>query len=240
MTDIPKVFTSEYYDRRYFAACPGEGKKFRRPNGTIEEWSYYNPTGYWEGCWPVAEAWKEIFNPKNLLDVGCGRGCFVKAARDYGIEAYGFDFSKFAVENPMPGCKKEWLILHDATKPWPWDDESFDMVVALDFWEHIYIDDIEFVYSEMYRVCRKWMFFEIAIVDGYERGYILKKGEPVPIELEANAVSGHVTVQPREFWEDFFESRDVFIRRDLEQYFRALVPKDYLKNWKCIIVLEKW
>ena len=192
------------------------------------------------GCWRVAKAWKEIFNPKNLLDVGCGRGCFIKAARDYGIEAYGFDFSKFAIENPMPGCKKEWLILHDATKPWPWDDESFDMVVALDFWEHIYIDDIEFVYSEMYRVCRKWMFFEIAIVNGYERGYILKKGEPVPIELEANAVSGHVTVQPREFWEEFFESKDVFIRRDLEQYFRALVPGEYLRNWRCIIVLEKW
>ena len=84
------------------------------------------------------------------------------------------------------------------------------------------------------------MFFEIAVVDGYERGYILKKGEPVPIELEANAVSGHVTVQPREFWEEFFESKDVFIRRDLEQYFRALVPEEYLRNWRCIIVLEKW
>jgi len=242
-SDIPKVFTADYYDYYYFA--DPKGKKFRRPNGSIDYWGYRNPQGFWEGCWPVAKAWKTIFNPRNLLDVGCGRACFVKAARDYGIEAYGFDFSKFAIENPMPGVKKEWLKLHDATKPWPYKDKSFDLIVMLDFWEHIYIDDIPKVIKEMYRVGRKWFFFEIATVGGgsgpgiHEKGYILRKGEPIPIELEANVVAGHVTVQPRSFWEDMFnEYGDVLIRRDLEEYFRALVPKEYLVNWHCIVVLE--
>jgi len=75
-----------------------------------------------------------------------------------------------------------------------------------DFFEHIYIDDLDKVIDEMYRVARKWVFLQIAVVGGgsgyatHEKGYILRKGEPIPPELEGNAVAGHVTVQPREFW----------------------------------------
>ena len=244
-SDIPKIFTADYYDEEYFVGSKG-GKRFRRPNGSIDRWSYYNPHGEWTGAKYVVEAWKKIFNPRNMLDACCGRGTFIAYARDVGIEAYGFDFSKFAVENPYPRCRKEWLKLHDATKPWPYKDNSFDLVTMLDAWEHLYVEDLDFVWSECHRVGRKWFFFEIATVGGgsgpgiHEKGYIIHKGEPIPLELEPNAVAGHVTVQPRSFWEDLFNKYDdVLIRRDLEEYFRALVPKEVIRNWHTIIILEK-
>jgi len=245
MSDIPEEFSASYYDRKYFA--DKKGKKFRRPNGSIDYWGYRNPSGLWEGCKPVAKAWKTMFNPKNMLDVGAGRGAFIVAAREVGIEACGFDFSEWAVSNPCPRCQKEWLILHDATKPWPYKDKSFDLVVALDFYEHLYLDDIPFVVDEMYRVAKKWIFLQIAVVGGgsgyaiHEKGYILRRGEPVPRELEGNLVAGHVTVCPSEWWLDKLDREGVIARRDIVEWFYVLTPEEVTVNWRknLVLVLEK-
>lgn len=156
-----KEFTQEYYDEKYFADLVG--KSFRRPNGTIEHWGYRNSQGEFSGAKEIADAWKTMFNPKNLLDVGCGRGTFLTYARDVGIEAEGFDFSEWAIKNRYDRCKPEWLRVHDATKPWPYTDKSFELVVALDFWEHIYQEDLQLVMEEMFRVAEKWVFLQIAV-----------------------------------------------------------------------------
>jgi len=245
-SDIPKTFTAEYYDYYYFA--DDKGKKFRKANGSIGYWGYRNKLGWWEGCKPIAKAWKIMFEPQKMLDVGCGRGPFVLAARQLGIEAYGFDFSPWAVgEGRVEGCKPEWLRLHDATKPWPYRDREFDLVVALDFYEHIYVDDLDFVIDEMYRVACKWVFLQIAVAGTgglqgrSENGYILRKGEPVPVELEGCAVAGHVTVMPEEWWYERLDREEWIPRRDMVQWFISLVPKEVLANWlkNAIIVMER-
>jgi hypothetical protein len=242
MSDIPNVFDASWYDEEYFVGSKG-GKKFKRPNGTVAQWSYYNPEAEWLGCKPIVKAWKTIFNPKNALDAFCGRGTFVAYMRDIGIEAYGFDFSEFAINNPYPKCKREWLKLHDGTKRWPYNDKEFDLVVMLDAYEHIYIDDLDFVISEMYRVAKKWVFLQIAVVGGgsgsgrHEKGYILRKGEPIPPELEGNAVAGHVLVADKNFWEEKLSRDNVIFRRDLVEWFYALTPADVTANWRKNLVL---
>jgi SAM-dependent methyltransferase len=243
LSDIPEKFTAEYYDEEYFKGSKG-GKKFRLPNGTVATWSYYNIHGWWEGAVPVARAWKKLFNPKKVLDIGCGRGAFVLACRNEGMEAYGFDFSEYAINNLCPGCKREWFRVWDATEtPWLYPDKSFDLVVALDFFEHIYIDDIPKIVDEMYRVASKWVFLQIAVVGGgsgysiHKKGYILKKGEPVPLELEADACAGHVTVQPPSFWYEMLSRRNVTFRQDLVEEFKNLVPQEVIKNWLSNLIL---
>jgi hypothetical protein len=91
----------------------------------------------------------------------------------------------------------------------------------------------------------------IANVGGYsgvnleknEYGYIIKKGEPIPIELVAMAAAGHCTVCTREWWEEklinFDNNINWHIRRDLIEQFRKLVPTDVLENGSTIIILEK-
>jgi hypothetical protein len=241
LSDIPRVFTSEYYDSKYFADV--KGKAFRRANGSTEYWGYRNPQGEFLGARDIARAWKTMFNPRNALDAFCGRGTFVAYMRDFGIEAYGFDFSEFAISNHYPRCKGEWLKLYDGTKRWPYGDKEFDLVVMLDAYEHLYLDDIPFVVNEMYRVARKWIFLQIAIVGGgsgyarHEKGYILKKGEPIPVELEANTVAGHCTVADKGFWEEKLSRDNVIFRRDLVQWFCSLVDPRIISNWLANLIL---
>lgn len=235
-----KEFTQEYYDNGYFA--DPQGKSFDRGAGTIEHWGYKNPEGEFLGAKDIAEAWKTIFNPRNMLDVGCGRGVFLAYARDAGIEAEGFDYSQWAVNNPYPRCKKEWLKVYDATHRWPYTDQRFDLVTALDFYEHIYYEpDLPFVISEMYRVTKKWIFLQIATVDGKkEKGYILKKGEPIPWQ-DGRTWAGHVTVMTEEFWYEQFEDDEWMPRRDMVNWFCSLVDKNIIRNWllNTMIVLER-
>ena len=256
-TDIPKTFDQKYYDNRYFSDL--QGKKFRSVDGNEKRWGYKNPTGEWLGCGPIIKAWKDIFNLGKcktdsglckVLDVGCGRGQFVTYLRDIGIEAWGFDFSEWAVENRYPRCEKGWTIVHDATQRWPYGDRAFDLVIALDFFEHVYLEDIDFILEDIYRVSKKWIFLQIATCgSGGLQGdgsYIIKKGDSVPVELEGMAVAGHVTMQNKQFWIDKLnnnmENDNKFrFRNDIVQEFIRIVPHDVIANWllNTIIVLER-
>jgi len=247
--DVPRreeslrEFTSEWYDEKYFS--DPEGKRFVMEDGSVRYWGYRNPTGWWEGCVPIARAWKAIFNPRTLLDVGCGRAQFVLACRKAGMEAYGFDYSEWALtEGLVEGCDRGWVRLHDATKPWPYEDGSMDVVVCLDTLEHIYEEDLEKVIGEMYRVSSRWIFLEIATVDGVrERGFILHRGEPIPLETDPRTWAGHVTVCTEAWWYDRLEEHDRLgewmPRRDLVNWFRALVDEEIIRNWVTIIVMER-
>ena len=240
-SDIPKTFTGKYYDKDYFQTP--EGKKYHGSDGELHGWSYNNETGDWDGAYHITKAWKKVFDCDNLIDVGAGRGTFIAYAQQHEIDAIGFDYSPWAVgEGRFAKCEKEWLVEHDATKVWPYVDNCVDLVVALDFFEHIYEEDLPQVISEMFRVAKKYMFLEIAIVDGdKEKGYVLKKDEPVPAGLEGMAVAGHVTVRTEKWWMDRFEHDDWIRRRDMENHFISLCPTGVLANWiqNSIIILER-
>jgi len=241
-----REFTSKWYDEKYFS--DPKGKRFVMADGSVRYWGYRNPSGWWDGCIPIVKAWREMFNPRNMLDVGCGRAQFVLAARMEGIEAYGFDFSEWAITKGLvKGCKREWVKLWDATKaPWPYGDREFDLVIILDTLEHIYEEDLDTVLSEMYRVANKWIFLQIATVDGVrEKGFILKRGEPIPLDKDPRTWAGHVTVQPPSFWYDRLEEADEngewVPRRDMVNLFISLVDESIISNWlqNLIVVLER-
>jgi len=235
---MPTLFTSAYYDENYFAKP--KGKKYRRNNGLLDGWSYNNPTGEYLGCKDIAKAWKTIFNPVKMLDAFCGRGTFLAYTRDLGIEAVGFDFSEYAVKNPYPRCKSEWLIQHDATQPWPYPNESFDFVTVLDAFEHLYMEDIPFVIKEMHRVASKYIFIQTAILGNNDKEYVIEKNQPVPLEVEKYVAAGHLTLLSETKWEELLEDPNWMRRRDLEAWFKALVP-EAIKNWiqNSIIIQER-
>lgn len=247
MSRIPESFDGSYYNKDYFQTP--KGKKFKKADGTIDAWSYANPTGESSGCGQIVEAWKKMFQPKTMLDIGCGRGTLVAYARHAGIEAYGFDFSEWGLsdEGRYARCKREWVKVHNATNPFPYASNSFDLVTALDLLEHIYLPELPAVIDEIYRVSKKWVFLQTAVAGSGglqgrdEEGYILEKGKPVPLEFEGCAVAGHVTLRKEAWWYEKLERDDWMPRKDMVQYFIGLVDSGIIHNWllNSMIVMER-
>lgn len=71
-----------------------------------------------------------------VLDYGCARGYVVRAFRELGYQAYGFDTSRWAVENADPTIKS--FVFDSTEKVFPnYPEPSYDWIIAKDVLEHI-------------------------------------------------------------------------------------------------------
>jgi SAM-dependent methyltransferase len=86
---------------------------------------------------------------RRLLDVGCGTGAMLRDLERYGL-ATGIEAEDAAVRL----CRERGLtaVLRAEAPPLPFEDESFDLVTALDVLEHV-DDDVE-VMREIERTLR--------------------------------------------------------------------------------------
>ena len=87
-------------------------------------------------------------NSTNILDTGCGTGLNLNYLKDYGT-VIGLDFSKDAFKFCKMHKHKN-LVQADAEKL-PFNDDTFDLITALDLLEHL--DDNKAL-KEFYRVLR--------------------------------------------------------------------------------------
>lgn len=83
---------------------------------------------YLLGCFNIKSGSK-------LLELGCGRGEFLKLFQDSGIDAYGIDISDFCSKN-MPELKVKCMDILKDDIPYP--DNFFDVVYHKSFLEHFY------------------------------------------------------------------------------------------------------
>lgn len=128
-----------------------------------EDTRYTNVTGYFEEVMTVTDEGRRQFGDKlardaerllgrqgRFLDVGCGRGEVVWAARERGWDAEGCDLSedfvRYALE--VNGVKAHAATLEQISYP----DASFDVVTMVEVIEHLY-DPAETV-KELSRVIR--------------------------------------------------------------------------------------
>lgn len=89
----------------------------------------------------------EIQNPK-ILDVGCGTGANLEMLAQFG-ESEGVDVS----DDALDFCKAKGLKVHKGlAEKLPFEDESFDVVTALDVVEHL--DDDVSGLKEIHRVLK--------------------------------------------------------------------------------------
>ena len=110
-----------------------------------------------EGRWrSVAEALiaeYRLTNNSKILDVGCGKGFLLCEIKNIfpDIDIIGFDISKHALENAHPDIKP-YLVLQRAENPYPFDDNSFDLVVSLTTLHNLRLPDLEKSLKEIDRV----------------------------------------------------------------------------------------
>lgn len=85
----------------------------------------------------------------DVLDVGCGTGLILEALRRY-TKPIGIDVAPEAVAF----CRERNLdrLVSGRGETMPFCDRSFDLVLALDIFEHVDRDDV--LLDELWRICR--------------------------------------------------------------------------------------
>ncbi|WP_255490103.1 bifunctional 2-polyprenyl-6-hydroxyphenol methylase/3-demethylubiquinol 3-O-methyltransferase UbiG [Bdellovibrio sp. KM01] len=104
-------------------------------------------------AWILGEIRKYIGFHAEILDVGSGAGFFSNAAAQAGHDVTGLDISRTSlrVAELMDVTGRVKYVEGDAYRM-PFPNESFDVVVAMDLFEHV--SDPEKIISEMSRVLR--------------------------------------------------------------------------------------
>jgi len=222
--------------QNYFEAEKTGGKTFRRVDGSLDKWGYTHRQKY-TPFRQILAAFKYLLHCETFLDVGAGCGSSLEYTRQNRIVGYGFDFSRWATRNRLEGAAGR-IFCADARYA-PIKDGEFDLVFSSDLLEHIFLPYVDMVIGECYRVSRKWVFHQISTPTENESGFVLKEGEPIPLELEHYAVAGHVLVQPFEWWEQRLRREGWVSRSDLVRKFRRLVDENAIKFWRTIFLMEK-
>jgi uridylate kinase len=131
-----------------------------------------------------------FLNPKNCLDIGCGKGRLVKYLRMMGVEAYGVELSKHALEMADPAVKS--YLRQGSITDLPYDTGEFDVVVSFDVMEHIERIKIRKAVEESIRVSRKYVLHKIYT---QENLWITRFHAPD---------YSHVSVFDRKYWQKLF------------------------------------
>jgi SAM-dependent methyltransferase len=88
-----------------------------------------------------------------VLDVGCAKGFLVEELRSRGVEAYGVDWSQYAVDAANPSVSP--YLRQASALDLPFADQSFDMVVSFDVFEHLDLPSARKAMVECARVSRR-------------------------------------------------------------------------------------
>ncbi len=84
-----------------------------------------------------------------LLEIGCGRGEFLKNFKNLGLNVYGIDIEK-AETNHLDNIEVNIVNLND--QKLPYKDNSFDIIFSKSFVEHL--SSHENFFNESYRVLK--------------------------------------------------------------------------------------
>lgn len=149
---VPFNIDAGFYDREYYLGKKG-GHKFAYTE------SFWGKLFHSAVALYRALLIKICNNPKNCLDIGCGTGKLVLWLRRLGIDAYGIDISKNALDLADKSVRP-FLKVGDIIDL-PYKDNQFEYVVTYDILERIDRSKINKAVEESIRVSSKYILHKI-------------------------------------------------------------------------------
>ena len=105
----------------------------------------------------VPHEWFGDLKGKKLLGLASGGGQQIPVFTALGAECTVLDYSDMQLENERMVAERENykvnIVKADMTKPLPFEDESFDIIFHPV--SNCYIENVEFVFKECYRILKK-------------------------------------------------------------------------------------
>ena len=130
-------------------------------NGLKSNWAGGYTWPQFQGVFKDAAGYlAEVFpEARSFLDIGCAKGFLVRALRERGLEAWGFDHSAWAIERAEPAAQP-YLQLAEADAVA--FDRQFDVAVAMSIFESLTEDQLRSLLPRLRRWTRLALFAVIA------------------------------------------------------------------------------
>ena len=157
-----------------------------------------------ELTYPMANSFYTFLNlnkNSNVLEYGCANGFLVKCLKDFGVNAYGIDISKYAISNcPIDISKNVSVIINNnlniAIKKTNFKKKKFDWVISKDVLEHIKPSDLNIILKQISKITKK-MFVIVPLGD--KNKYRIKQ-----YHLDKT----HIVIKNEAWWIKLFKKND--------------------------------
>jgi len=190
-----KEIKPDYYDEDYFMGEWRKGEVYSLERRRKKEAK--NP-----------ENIKKVFNPKCVLDVGCGPGALMYFLYELGIkEVYGIDFSPYVKELAHPSIKSN-IIIVPVTEFYEFD-KKFDLVICRELLEHLTVLQIR----KVVRNLAKWTSKYIYVTTRFHNS----PQSLVDVTDDKETDPTHITLLNKNFLRVFFVLEGLQSRPDLEK-----------------------
>lgn len=215
--------SADFYDEAYFDA----------PKDVVSESGYAGYTAHEPGIDAGVQIITTHFHAKRVLDVGCAKGFVVEKLRQRGLDAWGIDFSRYAIDHASPRVRP-YVAVGDVTAI-RHAANAFDLVACNETLEHLTVERVPQAVAELHRVTsdKVWITTpsmgvnDFGPPDGWPQGkiaeaslgrYVANRDCPDPalpedLMLDKNGypIHGHLVMASYRWWTEMF-TRQGFVR----------------------------
>jgi SAM-dependent methyltransferase len=121
---------------------------------------HYHPR-FWQGVVRRIRGHYKLADDASLLDVGCAKGFMLHDFKELmpELEIAGIDISEYAIEHAMESVKP--FVRVGNARELPYEDNSFDLVTAINTVHNLPLDECKQALREIQRVSRKDSFVQL-------------------------------------------------------------------------------
>ncbi len=162
---------------------------------------------------------KEVFEPESVIDLGCGPGCLMALLSEVGINADGIDGSPSS-PRIAPECIREKIQVGPITKL-PLADDSYDLAISREVFEHLTIAQVFKAVGEMCRVTRRFTYVTTRFHHDPQTLF--------DVETDFETDPTHITLMNKDMLRLMFVLHGMRCRPDLE------ARMDWMNKGRCLV-----
>ena len=100
---------------------------------------------------------KETFQPRNVLDLGCGPGALMHLLWELGVDVEGIDFAESSKRIATPETRDR-ITVGDVTDHTLKPANTYDLVISREVLEHLTVLQVKQAVANMVRMTRKFIY----------------------------------------------------------------------------------